>query len=354
MPARGCFGAPLANATFCEVNGFTCNACRKTCSLCAAKATTTCRDSSNVECKDFLYPWASGAAGLPPVKTYGRCDAYLPAEAEAGTWVASSARGLQYRSARVRRGARRNGVDFAEDVNAARRCLARNPVLFVGDSNLRYQYAALAHYLHRGVWDGWPRAGRPDGRSLCNGERAMCMCVCTRASDPQGAQSDRGMLGPSHSATQKPRRPCYYTPHPCLPTLPRSACLRRPHPNPRVAWPCACARRCIELSMLGTTSYANESTRERTARAWRNYYSASATILEGQESCECDRRGSGGPKSIENRVLYTRAVSRTMASNESTPGARAGADGTSSWLTGYNWLVSMDKHVSTGREWGSP
>lgn len=52
---------------------------------------------------------------------------------------------------------------------AVKRCLANKTVVFVGDSNMRYQYLALAQYLHTGRWDTWPRSGLPKKRfSVCN------------------------------------------------------------------------------------------------------------------------------------------------------------------------------------------
>ena len=163
----------------CEVNGFTCNTCKRTCGLCrtvdanyqalGAKV-DTCMDGPHVRCADYLFPWFTNDT-LPPVSTTGRCEEHLPAGAEHGRWSDSKIYGLQHTSAsKVNLSSK---VDVGHDAAAARRCLSRNPLLFVGDSNMRYQYLALVHYLHHGSWDAWPRVNdRGFAVSLCNEKSA--------------------------------------------------------------------------------------------------------------------------------------------------------------------------------------
>ena len=152
----------------CEVNGFTCNTCKHTCGLCAIGAKAEqCVDGRHVRCADYLFPWFTNDT-VPPVSTTGRCEAYLPAGVEHGRWDESKIHGLQHSRAMVNR----TKVDVGHDAAAARRCLARNPLLFVGDSNMRYQYAALAHFLHHGSWDAWPRVHGRYAVSLCNEKSA--------------------------------------------------------------------------------------------------------------------------------------------------------------------------------------
>ena len=124
---------------------------------------------------------------VPPLRKYGFCADRLAGTPEMpatptdrGKWKGDAARGLVFETEDDALGGNNSGgrgsLHSAPDRRsgalgwrAVKRCLANKTVVFVGDSNMRYQYLALSHYLHTGHWDAWPRSGVPRRRfSVCN------------------------------------------------------------------------------------------------------------------------------------------------------------------------------------------
>jgi hypothetical protein len=91
----------------------------------------------------------------------GYCDRVI-SHPPRGAWKWSNSEGLEWRPNPGRH------ISAQE----ARECLAaRGPLVFLGESTTRYQYLALAHFLHHGTWDTWPRGKWSGSRfSVCSEE----------------------------------------------------------------------------------------------------------------------------------------------------------------------------------------
>ena len=173
--------------------GFVCGACRATCEFCSSGTLpdgsyVSCDDRPQSSCTSWMNPFWSNDT-VPPLRRTGFCADRLAGTPELsatsagrGKWKGDETRGLIFEDeddARTGghssggRGALHSALDHrrsgALGWRAVKRCLANKTVVFVGDSNMRYQYLALSHYLHTGRWDSWPRSGLPKRRfSVCN------------------------------------------------------------------------------------------------------------------------------------------------------------------------------------------
>ena len=142
----------------CQPSFFLCDVCQHTCGFCDVSS-AGCRDSlPDRECESYsTLSIAPDAPRRNASEPFGFCDA-----------VAPSTHGVVWE---VRGGAIHNAARTAvHDESRARHCLARRTVVFMGDSNTRYQYLALAFLLTRG---GFPRQppnirARDFGFNICS------------------------------------------------------------------------------------------------------------------------------------------------------------------------------------------
>ena len=203
----------------CETNAFLCQRCMATCGFCAGTLPSgrPCRDVPNSMCSSYVttsFNETTLGGSFKALTPHRFCEAALP-QGEAlisdrGIWSETASDGMRYtltdgldNPAAVAGPARRKRGPAAQSASAAlrrclqlrrsschteiRQCLAGRPLVLVGDSNMRYQYLALARFLHSGHWDTWPR--QPNGRStmtrfsVCN-ENSGAKRGGAKATDP--------------------------------------------------------------------------------------------------------------------------------------------------------------------------
>ena len=149
MP-RECYGLPRPIVPpRCEATSFACSHCRETCGFCAAG--TPCHDQlSAAQCKEYTDAGRLAAARRAETPMHRACSSADAPGTASGVWTANPRDGLRY----SRNAAR---MPLATEVLDA---LAGRRILFLGDSNTRYQYLALAHFLHTSRWPQRPAENR--------------------------------------------------------------------------------------------------------------------------------------------------------------------------------------------------
>ena len=174
--ALQCYGLPPAPTALCESNTYLCTVCPRTCQFCNASASSgpcedripwrSCREHRRTE----LHGGGGAASAVQPrlFASTGLCDSVLPsAWPMNGTWSHSGAgprAGLRF--------SLNAGSGLADEQNAGRvrACYASKTIVFMGDSNVRYQYLALAKFLARGAWPDASAGDSTDGSNftLCS------------------------------------------------------------------------------------------------------------------------------------------------------------------------------------------
>ena len=148
----------------CESSRYLCSVCGLTCGFCVPSG-PACKDGIPVgEClmstDDFLLN-ASRTKEFVPATGY--CDAVLP-PGRVGAWL-PRADGWRYHHVGWRSSHDEgNTYRLADELSAVRRQLSGQTVVFVGDSNMRYQYTALASFVRTGIWP----PPRTDNFSVCS------------------------------------------------------------------------------------------------------------------------------------------------------------------------------------------
>ena len=157
-----CFGLePLPAGTpspSCGATGFLCSHCRRTCGFCSAASVGSCIDKlPPVECAAHRSIAVDKRRRGNTSLGHGYCGV-LPSEPAPPRWAVDPfTLDFVNRARRPRR------------VLRARRCLAGRRVVFIGDSNTRYQYLSLAMALSSGAYPVQPR-GR--GFNICHEDSA--------------------------------------------------------------------------------------------------------------------------------------------------------------------------------------
>ena len=156
-----CFGLePLPAGTpspSCGATGFLCSHCRRTCGFCSVASVGSCIDKlPPVECAAHRSIAVDKRRRGNTSLGHGYCGV-LPSEPAPPRWAVDPFT-LDF----VNRARRPRRV-------RARRCLAGRRVVFIGDSNTRYQYLSLAMALSSGAYPVQPR-GR--GFNICHEDSA--------------------------------------------------------------------------------------------------------------------------------------------------------------------------------------
>ena len=199
-----------------------------------------------------------------------------------GSWSATPGGGLRYS---------RNGADVS--AAAALGALRGRSIVFLGDSNTRYQYLSLVSFLLKGAW---PQRPLPGQFSVCHEDSVWSV------------PSLRQPMGQAMNAELRPRSDL----SPILaPTYNLSS---------------------LKL-FLGGGEGEGVPPRfvafERWANAWkwRTFHNQSGRAFQGQELCECDRSTE-----MENRFVSIGGGDQPLRLS-------------------FSWLVSLQKHTSTMQEW---
>ena len=163
-PTPRCFNLEVGNSTpappKCETTRFLCTACQETCGFCDKSKLPSCEDNlPERECKIFLTAFATNSSVYTPATGY--CDAALAPSRTPGTWwqVAGDHHhegGLRYAASPRGDTVLGEAEEHSLIVNTLVRVSHSGPIVLIGDSNMRYQYLTLAHYLHTGVWPARP------------------------------------------------------------------------------------------------------------------------------------------------------------------------------------------------------
>ena len=161
MPQQ-CFnrvGAPPVQPQ-CEPTRFLCTVCPETCGLCTPSSERkSCEDLAPLhECELFTKAYASNqTAASVHVPATGYCDSLIGSR-KAGVWKAGDSdrrSGLHYRPSFHYSPALGKHLSSLAELNAAHAKLP-STVVFLGDSNMRYQYLSLVSFLKTGRWPARP------------------------------------------------------------------------------------------------------------------------------------------------------------------------------------------------------
>lgn len=163
-PTPRCFNLPSSSsAPKCETTRFLCTVCQETCGFCQKheqQQQQKCEDTvPERECKIFLHSFMANSSVVTDTPATGYCDAVLPPGRRPGTWrhgvdgEHQSMGGLRYGSTTVPS----SEVDEYNSILSKLAHASRSgPIVFVGDSNMRYQYLTLAWYLRNRRWPARP------------------------------------------------------------------------------------------------------------------------------------------------------------------------------------------------------
>ena len=150
--ARRCLGLPFewhAKTPNCEPSRYLCTVCRRSCGFCTAPSAECADTAPESECLSSTdRSQRTTAARVLPT---GACDDAMfmstRRAAEVGAWE-FGIHGWVFAA----NGSRPHVPNLASERAAALRSLRETTAVFIGDSNQRHQYSALAYFLQHSVW----------------------------------------------------------------------------------------------------------------------------------------------------------------------------------------------------------
>jgi len=150
--ARRCLGLPFewhAKTPGCEPSRYLCTVCRRSCGFCTAPSAECADTAPESECLSSTdRSQRTTAARVLPT---GACDDAMfmstRRAAEVGAWE-FGIHGWVFAA----NGSRPHVPNLASERAAALRSLRETTAVFIGDSNQRHQYSALAYFLQHSVW----------------------------------------------------------------------------------------------------------------------------------------------------------------------------------------------------------
>ena len=183
-PPRRCFNlAAPTSEPICPSTRFLCASCRATCKLCDRTlphkaGTPRCEDDiEEAECELFTDAFTAKQKGVK-MPAAGYCDAVIGRynntaspwgrATHTGRWVTDHHNEFRFHA----RGGGRPPATAGDEFRATASKLGRHRlILFMGDSNMRYQYLNLARFLQTGgIWP--PPTATADGKEL--GKFSVC------------------------------------------------------------------------------------------------------------------------------------------------------------------------------------